>query len=583
MTRVRPSPERGLETVVVDAEDLAPERDTFGIDPSATDTLRKAAGREATRRGGGGKPLARDADLDLGRAGASTTFASPKAAADLFMRNNTAIFDQHLFESADLFDATKDAMDGIEVRSGKRFVRLSRTPRGEEILSSGTGGSIARDMLAYLFGQAGRHRRWRDVSWSLVDSYVSRITDVMQDEAQRQGEVAPAGGVQWYPLSSGVYSPEEVVALAVDELGEAKARKLAAWLNSQSLYDMADRLDDVLHPPKGSSGKGARRAKKCLGKAERAVVRRRVALLRRWAAFPDEVPVWACVANRETESTAVPVCMYPSLESEVRRTMAACDVPYDPNWPLAEHDVRCARGDADESGLPPAPCPEDERDAYVPDDEMPWENPTRRVTKLAEGVYEYNGHRIEIARGRGSRKHWTSTVTTPSGETWKANDVAGTRDQIAMQAARYIDIASEIDTFSAANPDDDDFDDEDLSDAPESYRAFSEWIRAGNRRKVEFVAEHREIFKRDGIVAILGYGKYTLALTRGTTSPFRVTDFKDDEPVGHSEHDTLDEALVRLWQDASSDYAKRPPRPEPSAKNPTSGRVARASRRIANI
>lgn len=575
VTRVRPAADRGFETVIVDPEDLAPERDTFGIDPDATEGLRRSAARASSRRPS--KPLERDADLDLGRAGASTTFNSPKTAAELFMRNNPAIFEHPVFESADLFDATKDFMDGVEVRQGKRFVRLSRTPRGEEILSGGTGGAIAKDMLAYLFGQAGKHRRWRDVPWSMVDGYVDRIADVMQDEAQRQGVVSPAGGVQWYPLSSGVYPPEEVVTLAVDELGEAKAQRLADWLNSQSLYDLADRLDDVLHPPKGSKGKGARRAKKCLGKAERATVRRRVTLLRHWAAHPDEVPTWACVASRETESTAVPVCMFPAVEDEVRRTMAACDVAYDPNWPIAEHEIRCGRGEADESGLPPAPCPDDD-ERYEADDDVPWENPSR-VTKINDGVYEYEGHRIEIRRGKG-RKNWTTIVTTPDGETWEAHDVKGTRDQIALQAARFIGP-------KAANPDDDD-EDEDLSDAPASYRAFSEWIKALKRRRTEFIAEHREIFKREGIVAVPGYdGRYTLVLTRGTTSPYRVTDFLGDEPVGHSERDTLDEALEVLWQDATSDYAQRPPQPRagtnPRARNPSQGRASRIGRRIANV
>ncbi len=510
VTRVRPRADQGLETVVVDDEDLAPDRDTFGIDPAATDTLRKAASREASRRQGASrKPLSRDAELDLGRAGASTTFGSPRAAADLFMRNNAAIFDSALFEDADLFDATKDFMDGIEVRQGKRHVRLSRTPRGEEILSA-HGGAIAKDMLAYLFGQAGRHRRWRDVPWSMVDSYVSRIADVMHDEAKRQGTVAPVTGVQWYPLSSGVYPPEEVVALAVDELGEAKAQRLADWLNSQSLYDLSDRLDDVLKPPKGSKGKAARRAKKCLGKTERAAVRRRVALLRDWAAHPDEVPAWACVASRETQSTAVPVCMFPALEDEVRRTLAACDAPYDPNWPIAEHEIRCARGEADESGLPPGPCPEDEGDGYEPDDDVPWEN-----------------------------------------------------------------------------PDDDDFDDEDLSDAPESYRAFTGWIKALKKRRGEFIAEHRAIFERDDIVSAPGYdGRYALVLTRGTTSPYRITDFIGEEPTGHSEFDTLDDALGRLWEDATSEYARRPPQPGRSAnpsRQPAASRVSRAGRRIANL
>ena len=123
-----------------------------------------------------------------------------------------------------------------------------------------------------------------------------------------------------------------------------------------------------------------------------------------------------------------------------------------------------------------------------------------------------------------------------------------------------------------------DDDEEDLTDAPASYRAFSEWIRALKRRKGEFIEEQREIFERDGIVTAPGYdGRYTLALTRGTTSAYRVTDFLGDEPTGHSEFSNLDDALARLWEDATSDYAKRPKQPKP---NP-SGRARAVARRVA--
>jgi len=129
------------------------------------------------------------------------------------------------------------------------------------------------------------------------------------------------------------------------------------------------------------------------------------------------------------------------------------------------------------------------------------------------------------------------------------------------------------------NPaDEDDFDDEDDSDAPASYQAFNAWIRALKRRRGEFIAEHREIFERDGIVVVPGYdGRYEIALTRGTTSPFRVTDFLAGEPVGHSERNTLDEALEVLWQDAASEYAKRPPKPNPSCRARAVARIVAGS------
>ncbi len=302
------------------------------------------------------------------------------------MRNNASFFEHPLFESVDLLDVTRDFMDRIEVRSGKGHKRLADTPRGDEILGGGGRGhvAVAREMLTYLMGQAGGSRRWRDVPWTLVDSYVDMIAVTMQEEAKRQGRAAPGRGLTWYPLSSGVYQPEEVVAIAVDELGEVKARKLAAWLNSQSLYELADRLEHVLKPLKGARGKAARRARRCLSKDDKATVRRRIREIRDWAAFPETVPTWACVSTRETESTSVPVCMYPALEGEIRRLMSACYMPYDPDWPEREHARLCAAGDTDTSGLPPQPCPGDDvgvdEDVEVFDDaplDLPWENPAR--------------------------------------------------------------------------------------------------------------------------------------------------------------------------------------------------------------
>lgn len=402
VTRVRPRADAPFEVLAIDPEDLDPARDTFGIDPATTKGLRERSRSQA--RGREPKPMRRDADLDLGRAGASTTFASGRAAADAFMRNNASFFDHPLFESTDPLDITRDFMDGIEVRSGKGHKRLADTPRGDEILGGGGRGhsAVAREMLVYLMGQAGGSRRWRDVPWMLVDSYVDRIAVAMQEEAKRQGRAAPSRGLTWYPLSSGVYQPEEVVALAVDELGEAKARKLAAWLNSQSLYETSDRLEHVLKPVKGAKGKTARRARKCLSKDDRATVRRRIREIREWAAFPEQVPSWACVSSRETESTSVPVCMYPALEDEIRRLLAACDVPYDSDWPTREHARLCASGSTDTSGLPPQPCPgdhddDDEEFESPVDDELdlPWENPRRRHNPLQFAKVNEYGVRFE--------------------------------------------------------------------------------------------------------------------------------------------------------------------------------------------
>ena len=757
LARVRAPKADSFELVPVDPEDLDPARDTYGIDPSATPRLKTEAEWVAGAKKPAGKAMTRGQDLDLGRAGATTTFSSNKKAAQTFMEQNAHLFEAPLFEDIDIYDVTLDFMDGIEVRSGNRFVRLSKTNRGEEILrGSGrsSGGAVAEEMLAYLMGYAGSRRRWRDVPWHLVTSYVMKIQETMQEEAQRKKVRAPGGGVRWYPLSSGMYSPEEMLTIAIDEIGESRAQRLADWMNSQALFDLADRMEKVLAPPKGSQGKAARRAKKCLTLADRKAIRRRLETIETWAKYPASVPQWACVSSRETEATAVSLCVYPGLEQEVRNIENAC-AGYDPSWPAKERARLCAAGDAEATeygaGVAPLGCPED---VVLEDDSMsvPWENPTawqkamrgpkkrrqwkvtsveqireatyavhvdagsdgcftatvypdgfvqsgtrrledkeiekirkaarayvrsrgdnpRRRRKNPEELSDFERDRIaqwrsdarrmmagERVRGQTGRagverladrassyaasitlgRPFGSTVTDPRtsaygslahelralaaknprrrnpetrGETmcaWiKARLAEGQSVYVQTQLrttvikpknadlvrshkghcqiARgkkwdiidYTRVSARYDN-PTKNPDaDDEFDDEDESDAPQSYKDFSAWIRALAARRKEFIAEHRAIFERDGIVSVPGYdGRYTLVLTRGTTSPYRVTDFLGDEPTGHSERNTLEDALVVLWEDATSEYKRSPP--QPKRANPHSSRRRKRSRR----
>ena len=384
--RIRPRSDAAYEYVPVEYDDLDPSRDTFGIEPDAVARYRQIAAEQSKR----GRALERSSELRLASVGASSTFPSPKAATRVFMENNAHFFDDPSFEDIDAIDATADFMDRIDVRSGNRYVKLSRTPRGEAILRGGDGhggAAIARAMLTYLFGQAGNRRRWRDVPWALVDEYIGALRMVMADDAQRRGARQPSSAGFWYPLASGVYSPAQMLAIATEELGEQNAKRLADWLNSQELYELADRLTAVLSPSKGPAGRAGRRARKCLGKDARKTVVARRRQIEQWAAYPAEIPYWTCVGVVDASASAPSLCMFPGLEAEIRKVERACDEPYDPDWPSRERERLCARGhDGIEqfgSGVAPLGC---EDVMPEPELDLPWESNPARARRLASRI-----------------------------------------------------------------------------------------------------------------------------------------------------------------------------------------------------
>jgi hypothetical protein len=176
-----------------------------------------------------------------------------------------------------------------------------------------------------------------------------------------------------------------------------------------------------------------------------------------------------------------------------------------------------------------------------------------------------------------SWRRWSRDKTSAANRAWHERRALEHMTKLGQRT----DLASAHIGNRMANPDDD-FDDEDDSDAPQSYRDFNAWIRALKARKNEFIEEHRKIFERDGIVVVPGYdGRYQLVLTRGTTSPYRVTDFIGDEPTGHSERDKLDEALALLWEDATPEYKRAPPMPK-RATNP-GARATKLARRVGSL
>lgn len=405
--RIRPRSDAPFEYVPVEHDDLDPALDTFGIEPAAVARYRQIAQEQSKR----GRALERDSELRLASVGASSTFPSPKAATRTFMENNAHFFDDPSFEDVDAIDVTADFMDRIDVRSGNRYVKLSRTPRGEAILrGDGYGGAaIARAMLTYLFGQAGNRRRWRDVPWALIDEYVGALRKVMADDASRRGARQPSSGGFWYPLASGVYAPAQMLAIATEELGEENAKRLADWLNSQELYELADRLTRVLSPPKGPAGRAGRRARKCLGKDARKTVAARRRQIEQWAAYPTEIPYWTCVGVAEASGVGIgaSLCMFPGLETEVRKVERACDDPYDPDWPSRERERLCQRGqDGIEqfgSGVAPLGC---EDVLPEPELDLPWESNPSQIRYEVEQSKSSSGGRWHLRWHNDAPEAW---------------------------------------------------------------------------------------------------------------------------------------------------------------------------------
>jgi len=341
VVRVRSERGQPIESVPAAPDTLDPRRDTFGLDPlSAAFYRREAADKAKARRKRRKKPMERTKQLRLGDVGATTTFSTPRKAAEHFMENNAHLFEHQLFEDVDVHDTTRDFMDRLEVAVGRpaktkrrKYSKLHQTKRGQQILGKRSGDAIAKEMIVYLMGRAGSKRRWRDVPWGMVDEYVDEIHKRMEAEGSRRGLVPPASGIAWYPLSSGVYSTDEVIRIAAERLGKDKAQRLADWLNSQELYDMATAFDRLLKPPKGPAGTEGRKVLKCIPAEDRRILRHRARTIRQWARYPEEIPDWACVPGVQAATSGVSVCEFPALREDYERVVKACDEPYDPSWP----------------------------------------------------------------------------------------------------------------------------------------------------------------------------------------------------------------------------------------------------------
>ena len=310
---------------VVPHEDLDPTGDRFGIAASAVPGL-----RAETRK----KPKA-----PLGRGQAiKTTMDSPAAALREFEDLNPQTFRAPGFDDVDIQDKANDFLDGIEVRSGKKHVRLNKTPTGQRLLQGKSGSTIVRGILKYLFAQP-KTKRWRDVPWGTVTDFMGLVGDAMDDVV---GEGGSGGGIVT-PIAAGLDSPEVTVARAQEELGPAAAKKVVRQLRAEELRSLAERLEHAIETT----------GEECLSGAALKVARERLRQIRVWARRPDDVPAWSCVGDDNTGT----VCSFPALVEDIKRIENGCEVEYDPRWPVERAERACAAGDEEgRTGVVGAPC-----------------------------------------------------------------------------------------------------------------------------------------------------------------------------------------------------------------------------------
>jgi hypothetical protein len=307
----------GRDTVVPQA-DLDPARDRFGIDPSAAPRLR-AEVEEAKALREARTPHVRGPAI-------KTTMESPEAGVKEFIGMNPEL--EHAMGEPDVASDTREFMDSIDVRSGKKFVKLSKAPAGRRILAGGGSESVAIKMLKYLFAQA-RGRRWREVPWTSVYSYV--------------GTLAPDAPIA-APIAAGLDPPDVQVQRIRDELPHAKAVKAIRDMKADELRSLADRMESAID----------RNGEDCLtGDAEKAA-RARVAIVRKWSRDPSLVPEWSCVGSEESMGDT---CTFPAILEDIQRLENACAVDYDPRWPLERAEKACEDGEHPErTGIIGEPC-----------------------------------------------------------------------------------------------------------------------------------------------------------------------------------------------------------------------------------
>lgn len=385
VARVRPRKGDPLQTVEVDRDDILEGDVSYLVDPGAVPDL-EARAAAAAKAGTKRKARKRRVKGLLAK-----TYRSAGQAAEEFYEHNHAFFEAAL--EADPQDYVRDWLNGIDVRRGRAWKRLSDTKKGRELLDGFRGTARRRAsvvaVLRWLFAQ-NKSRKWSTVPWDLFRGF---------EQALREAYDGPEA-VE-YPASSAEVSPEAILALEDVDPELAAERATAANV---------DRLREDLEDLRAAY----RRGKACLDPEDAKLVRRR---MRELGGFLEDPRSIGNAVLCQPEGTSR-LCGFPALEAEIQRLKDACRKEPEP----------VARADEDL--------------------DLPWENPTKktrwqtmkadshkvrwRVVKLPPPL-NWEAQIETVGRKPGARGHWDGYKTKAKAES-KARSMA--RDYLAGRKAR---------------------------------------------------------------------------------------------------------------------------------------------------
>lgn len=340
----------------------------------------------------------------MARAGARLgrqTFASAAAAAREFYDGNQAYFD-HI---PDPIDGLRAWADGIDVRTGRAWHKLSRSAAGRKIFEADQGAGQIRAALQWVFQQA-KGRRWAAVDWEAIDELGTQL----QPHFEASERESSAAGLYWWPVR-GAGRP---LAERLGELDPFEAREVGRQETADNLADALQQLRDTYAE-----------TRECLPPDLRKLVAHRIEQWSRWESDPSAIPEYACEPDEATQGY---VCNFPLVTGELRELGQACRRAYDPDWYADESD-------ADAPGFPPpadvlarGPRPqslEDDARGVGPRDDvpLPTEAPDELELEARACPPEDLDQLCTDGRAFGSRDEFVAEV----------RDVAGVRYQLEFR------------------------------------------------------------------------------------------------------------------------------------------------------
>lgn len=297
--------------VVVDREYVNPKGASFPVDRDADPELERAAKRLLERR------------KSKRPKGVRTTFRGSKQAAEILYSNNPFYAEA---AEADPTDAVVEWMD-FTVKRGRGRSKFANTRTGKTIAAAlQTRPTHAIKLaLQWIVGQS-RTRRWSEVDWRAVDEFNAALREAWERGRDSGAYLAKGwtsgGGMSWYPATSGRMRPGDTATGAEREVVRT----------SQEAGQLAEIEEELVLAVKAG--------KKCLTPPDRKIVNRRIKRVR-WLMEHPKLIADSGFCGEKDEA----VCTYGSLLEDARKLRAACERPYDPDWPVHAATEAASEGD----------------------------------------------------------------------------------------------------------------------------------------------------------------------------------------------------------------------------------------------